>query len=137
MALDFSCQVQPRGLLENTFKEYKRLGVIVRDARNGGLIDWDAVEDRTREVNTHPSWDSPADIISSAASSYREALWEGQCYRPEVWIEKNVLIGVPRGRRSCRPRLLHRAINLLGVEVAGAYAPNRAGARVTITEIKA
>jgi hypothetical protein len=84
-------------LLENTFKEYKRLGVIVRDARNGGLIDWDAIEDRTREVNTHSSWDSPADIIYSAASSYREALWEGQRYRPEIWIEKNALIGVIEG----------------------------------------
>ena len=72
-----------RALLENTFKEYKRLGVIVRDARNGGLIDWDAIEDRTREVNTHSSWDGPADIIWSAASSYHEALWEGQRYRPE------------------------------------------------------
>jgi hypothetical protein len=90
-------QMVARALLENTFKEYKRLGVIVRDARNGGLIDWDAIEDRTREVNTHSSWDSPADIICSAASSYREALWEGQRYRPEVWIEKNALIGVIEG----------------------------------------
>jgi hypothetical protein len=90
-------QMVARALLENTFKEYKRLGVIVRDARNGGLIDWDAIEDRTREVNTHSSWDSPADIIYSAASSYREALWEGQRYRPEIWIEKNALIGVIEG----------------------------------------
>ena len=77
-------QMVARALLENTFKEYNRLGVIVRDARNGGLVDWDAIEDRTREVNTHSSWDSPADIISSAASSYREALWDEQQYRPEV-----------------------------------------------------
>jgi hypothetical protein len=83
-----------RGLLENTFKEYKRLGVIVRDARNGGLIDWNAVEDRTREVNTHPSWDSPAEIVGGAAAQYREDLWAAQRYRPEVWIEKNALIGV-------------------------------------------
>jgi hypothetical protein len=90
-------QMVARALLENTFKEYKRLGVIVRDARNGGLIDWDAIEDRTREVNTPSSWDGPADIIYSAANSYREALWEGQHYRPEVWIEKNALIGVIEG----------------------------------------
>jgi hypothetical protein len=87
-------QFVARGLLENTFKEYKRLGVIIRDARNGGLIDWDAVEDRTREVNTHPSWDSPAKIIEGAAAQYREDRWAAQRYRPEVWIEKNALIGV-------------------------------------------
>ena len=36
------------------------LGGIVRDARDGGLIDWDAIEDRTRVVNTHNSWRQPA-----------------------------------------------------------------------------
>src|SRR5215470_8529555 len=54
------------GLLENTFQQYKRLGTIIRNARDAGLIDWDAIEDRTREVNTHPFWDNPAGIISSA-----------------------------------------------------------------------
>jgi hypothetical protein len=68
-------QFVARALLENTFKEYKRLGVIICDARNGGLIDWDAVEDRTREVNTHTSWKSPSGIIRAAARQYREDLW--------------------------------------------------------------
>ena len=87
-------QMVSRALLENSFKEYKRLGVIVRDGRNGGLIDWDAIEDRARVVNTHSSWESPADIIESAANSYRTDWWQNQLYRPEVWIEKNALIGV-------------------------------------------
>jgi hypothetical protein len=90
-------QMVARALLENTTKEYKRLGVIVRDGRNGGLIDWNAIEDRVRVVNTHSSWDNPADIIESAASSYRTDWWENQLYRPEVWIEKNALIGVIEG----------------------------------------
>jgi hypothetical protein len=90
-------QMVARDLLENTTKEYKRLGVIVRDARNGGLIDWDAIEDRVRVVNTHSSWNSPADIIDSAARSYKTDWWENQQYRPEVWIEKNALIGVIEG----------------------------------------
>jgi len=87
-------QTVARGLLENTFQQYKRLGTIIRNARDAGLIDWDAIEDRTREVNTHPFWDNPAGIISSAAASYRENLWKGQKYRPEVWIEKEALLGV-------------------------------------------
>jgi hypothetical protein len=87
-------QTVARGLLENTFQQYKRLGTIIRNARDAGLIDWDAIEDRTREVNTHPFWDNPAGIISSAAESYREDLWRGQKYRPEVWIEKDALLGV-------------------------------------------
>jgi hypothetical protein len=90
-------QTVARGLLENTFQQYKRPGTIIRNARDGGLIDWDAIEDRTREVNTHPFWDNPAGIIDAAAASYREDLWNGQRYRPEVWVEKEALLGVIEG----------------------------------------
>src|SRR6516225_5625015 len=82
------------GLLKNLFNEYKRLGTIVRNARDAGLIDWAAIEDRTREVNNHAFWDSPSHIISDDAEAYREDLWAEQHYRPELWIEKDALIGV-------------------------------------------
>jgi len=90
-------QFVARGLLENLFTQYKRLGGIIRNARDAGLIDWDAIEDRTREVNTHAFWNSPDHIISEDAEVYREDLWGGQRYRPEVWIEKDALIGVIEG----------------------------------------
>jgi hypothetical protein len=90
-------QFVARDLLPNDFNQYKRLGAIIRDARDGGLVDWDAIEDRTREVNTHSFWRSPADIISDDAQQYREDLWKGQRYRPEVWIEKEALLGVIEG----------------------------------------
>jgi hypothetical protein len=90
-------QFVARGRLQNLFNEYKRLGTIVRDARDGGLIDWDAIEDRTREVHTLSFWENPAGIISEDARVYREDLWAGQLYRPEIWIEKNALIGVIEG----------------------------------------
>jgi hypothetical protein len=104
MAQDFTLtlrqlfyQTVARGLLENSFSNYKRLGNIVRNARDGGMIDWNAIEDRTREVNTHTFWTNPAGIISAAAHQYREDLWKGQRYRPEVWIEKEALLGVIEG----------------------------------------
>jgi hypothetical protein len=90
-------QFVARALLENTFRQYKRLGTIIRDGRDCGLIDWDAIEDRTREVNTHSCWDSPSEIVSDTAEWYREDLWAGQIYRPEVWIEKDALLGVIEG----------------------------------------
>jgi hypothetical protein len=90
-------QFVARAQLENTFKQYKRLGTIVRNARDGGQIDWDAIEDRTRTVQTHAFWNSPDHIISEDAEAYREDLWGGQRYRPEVWIEKDALIGVIEG----------------------------------------
>jgi hypothetical protein len=90
-------QFVARALLENQFTQYKRLGSIIRNARDGGLVDWDAIEDRTREVHTHQFWNHPRAIISDDAEVYREDLWKGQRYRPEVWIEKDALIGVIEG----------------------------------------
>lgn len=90
-------QFVARALLPNTVKNYRRLLGIITTARDGGLIDWDAMEDRVREVVTHSAWDSPADIVKSAAGSYQEDLWATQRYRPEVWIEKAALLGVIEG----------------------------------------
>ena len=84
-------QFVARALLENVFRNYKRLGWIVASARDGGLIDWGAMEDRTREVHTHSAWDDPSAMIRTAAYSYAENLWRNQRYRPEVWIEKSAL----------------------------------------------
>jgi hypothetical protein len=90
-------QFVARALLENVFRNYKRLGWIVASARDGGLIKWDAMEDRTREVHTHAAWDDPSAMIRTAAYSYAENLWRNQHYRPEVWIEKSALLGVVEG----------------------------------------
>lgn len=87
-------QFVARDLLPNTPKEYKALSSIISMGRDGGLIDWDAIEDRTREVNTHPAWDSPTAIIDGAAQQYRENVWHRQSYQPEVWVEKDALLGV-------------------------------------------
>src|SRR5258707_11682379 len=73
-------QFVARDLLVNQSKSYKRLGSIVSNGRDAGLIDWDAIEDRTRELVTHASWDSPEDIIGAVANQYREDIW-----RDQIW----------------------------------------------------
>jgi hypothetical protein len=83
-----------RNLLENTRNRYDWLSNLVRDARDTGKIDWDAMEDRSRTVNFHAAWDSPADFIKSTVECYAEDWWLDQKYRPEVWIEKDALLGV-------------------------------------------
>jgi hypothetical protein len=90
-------QFVARDLIENNRTAYKRLGGAIKDGRRAGLIDWDAIEDRTRRMHFHASWRNPADIIDAVAQQYREDLWKGQDYRPEVWIEKDALIGVIEG----------------------------------------
>lgn len=90
-------QLVSRDVIANKQTEYKRLGSIVNDARLAGLIDWLAIEDRTRDLRAMSHWNQPNEIIESAAASFRVDLWEGQPYRPEVWIEKDALVGVIEG----------------------------------------
>ena len=87
-------QFVARALIPNNMRSYKRLGTIVSDGRLAGEIDWDAIEDRTRNLQRQPHWDSPASIIRAAAESYAIDMWENQPARVEVWIEKEALIGI-------------------------------------------
>ncbi len=90
-------QFVARDLIPNNLKEYKRLSTIINDARYAGLIDWLRITDRTRNLRKNAHWDGPEDIISSAVSSFAIDKWETQEYRPEVWIEKDALVGVIEG----------------------------------------
>lgn len=90
-------QLVSRDIIPNQQKEYKRVGSIVNDARLAGLIDWDAIEDRTRNLETLPNWDEPADIVKACATQFHVDMWANQKYRPEVWIEKDALVGVIEG----------------------------------------
>ena len=83
-----------RALIPNTEKSYTRLGNIISDARRAGMIDWDAIVDRTRFLRTVSNWSRPQDILQSAVDSYHRDLWATQPRRTEVWIEKDALVGV-------------------------------------------
>lgn len=90
-------QFVSRDLIQNKQTEYKRLGKIVNDARIAGMLDWSAIEDRTRNVKKPSVWRSPEDIIRAVAAQYQEDPWITQPFRPEVWIEKDALVGVIEG----------------------------------------
>lgn len=87
-------QFVSRGLIPNKQSEYKRLGNIISDGRLAGLIDWRAIEDRTRNLKSNQHWDDPGQIIRAASWGFKLNHWEGQEYYVEVWIEKEALIGV-------------------------------------------
>lgn len=87
-------QFVARDLLPNKQSEYKRLGSVINDGRLAGLIDWDAIEDRTRNIEKQPSWDTPNHVLQAVANQYRNDPWDSQPYRVEVWVEKEALIGV-------------------------------------------
>lgn len=87
-------QFVARGLLPNNMKSYKTLGANVARARMAGYLDWDHIEDRTRNVDIPSTWGSPHSIIRSAATSYATDLWHDQPTYVEVWVEKEALAGV-------------------------------------------
>ncbi len=93
-------QFVARDLIPNTMQSYKRLASIISDARLAGLIDWNAIVDRTRNLVTNSHWSSVGSIISTCAHQFRLDSWETQEICPEVWIEKDALLGVIE--RPCR-----------------------------------
>jgi hypothetical protein len=80
--------------IPNNPRSYDNLGALVNDARLAGLIDWDFLVDRTRELQSVGHWESPGSIMDAVAGQYRIDKWETQKFRPEVWIEKEALAGV-------------------------------------------
>src|SRR3990167_1372910 len=87
-------QFVARDLIANKQTEYKRIGSIINDARLAGRLDWDAIEDRTRNLEALSTWDSPKDILAAVAKQFRYDRWDSQEARIEVWIEKEALVGV-------------------------------------------
>lgn len=90
-------QFVARDLIKNKQSEYKRLGSVINDARLAGKIDWNLLQDRTRNLSKLSHWDTPGGVIKSAAGSYHRNLWESQAQYVEVWIEKDALLGVIEG----------------------------------------
>ena len=90
-------QFVARGLLENTQQSYKRLGELVNHARLAGLIDWSAIEDRTRNLMGTNHQDNAGHAITRAAARFALDKWAMQEHRVEVWIEKEALVGVIEG----------------------------------------
>ncbi len=87
-------QFVARDIIPNTERSYKMLGTLISDARRAGMIDWSAIVDRTRHIRRPSQWNSPADMVESCADQFNIDRWDGQRYRPEVWIEKDALVGV-------------------------------------------
>lgn len=87
-------QFVSRDIIPNNMQSYKQLGSVINDARLAGLIDWNTIEDRTRNLHELPHWSRPSNIIAACADQFRIDKWKTQPTRVEVWIEKEALAGV-------------------------------------------
>jgi len=89
------------GELDNTKRAYEDLLEILVGARYAGLIDWEAIVDRSRNLQMNAHWKSPKELIAACARRFQIDLWQDQPNYVEVWVEKEALAGVLD--RVCRP----------------------------------
>ncbi len=87
-------QFVSRDIIANKSSEYKKLGGILNDGRLAGLVDWDAIVDRTRKIVQWENYENPADAIYCLSEQYAVDTRVGQKVYIEAWIEKEALAGV-------------------------------------------
>lgn len=97
-------QFVARDYLPNNAASYNSLGNLVDRARRAGLMDWDHIVDRTRNLMGNRTYESPGALIEDVHTRFFVDLWQDQDVRIEVWVEKEALAGV-----------VQRAANLRGV----------------------
>lgn len=94
-------QLVSKGIISNSENSYSNLVNSLTDAREMGIIDYSAFEDRSRYIiipKTVSINDSPKskiiELILSNLITPSIDIWENQDYHLEIWIEKDALIKV-------------------------------------------
>jgi hypothetical protein len=93
-------QLVARDVISNDLNSYKRVAAMINDAKLAGLIDWDAIEDRTRDFIVRSSWHSVSSILDACVSSFHMNMWQDQSNQVYVIVEKEALVGVLE--RTCK-----------------------------------
>lgn len=87
-------QLVSSDIIPNKSAEYDKLSVLLKEGRMGGVVDWDAIEDRLRRPDKPAAWEGPAEILDACINQYRCDRMKGQETYLEVWVEKDALSGV-------------------------------------------
>ncbi len=93
-------QFVSRGLIENSDKSYDKLGRLISDGREAGLISWTSIEDRGRGIRPWLINEDEQDVLRGIEYQFALDYWERQETYVEVWVEKDALSAVIE--RPCR-----------------------------------
>lgn len=93
-------QFVSKDLIPNTDRSYKNLGGVITKGRMAGLIPWDAIEDRNRDLSAWRINESFDDIFADLPYEFCVDMWAHQSRYIEVWVEKDALSSVVE--RACR-----------------------------------
>jgi hypothetical protein len=91
--------------IANSQAEAQALSGLITNARLAGHIDPYAIDDPTRSFYTVDAWGSPVDVLSEAARDYQRRMWDGQSLYPELYVEKDAVVGyaLPKARELHLP----------------------------------
>ena len=87
-------QLVGKDLIPNAHEVYKRICTFLTDLRYAGIIDWSAIEDKSRVPIKHAEWENVSDLIESAVGAYRLPRWQDQDYYVEMYCEKEAGVNV-------------------------------------------
>jgi hypothetical protein len=95
-------QLVSKHLIENVMSQYQRVSKLLVEARHEGEIDWEHIEDRTREAKGGDTeLETPEDYFNNILeylkncwNYYKKPIWYNQPKYMEVWFEKQALEGI-------------------------------------------
>lgn len=88
-------QFLTRGYIPEDKKcKYEYVSNLLKKARWQGEIGWQWIIDRSRTTHRNSHFESPSDILETAAKNYKLDSRSNQENYIEIWIEKDALIGV-------------------------------------------
>lgn len=81
-------QLVGKDWIPNKMEVYKRICTFITDCRYGGLIDWEAIEDKGRTPTMHIEFEDIKERIEVALYNFRLKRWSNQHYYVELYCEK-------------------------------------------------
>jgi hypothetical protein len=81
------------GELNNSQKEYKRLGGVMTRVREAGEVPRSWIVDHVRSTLKPSSWSGLADFADTVREAYRKDFWASLPHHVEVFVEKDAMAG--------------------------------------------
>ncbi len=87
-------QLVSRNVIPNVLREYQKLSNLLKKGRMAGIVDWSAIEDRTRIPYLQYWAEDKEKAMWDTVEQYKLNRQRGQESYVEIWTEKDALSGV-------------------------------------------
>jgi len=87
-------QLVTKNIIVNHVKEYAKVMKTLTIGRMNGLIDWDMIEDRSRQSHIDYAVSGIPDALQDTLDQYKLDRQDGQPYSIEIWTEKDAISNI-------------------------------------------